>query len=101
MTNTIGNPPVSRAQNLPAEVARDVSVISVRHPRISETITKLWGSIVLHDYLNTLIFDDRGGRQGFAEPVASALFRIFEGHRTLVQAGNSGDIWDVILERVK
>ena len=101
MTNTMANQSVARAQNLPAEVAHDVSVISVRHPRISETITKLWGSVVLHDYLNSIIFDDRGGRQGFSEPTASALFRIFEGHRNLVQAANSGDIWDVILDRVK
>jgi hypothetical protein len=83
---------------LPTDIARDVSVIHKRYPEIGGTIKKLWGSVDLYAYLNSIIFDERGGRQGFAEPTASALFRVYAAHSALGQGKKTGDIWDVILE---
>jgi hypothetical protein len=83
---------------LPTVIARDVSVIQKRYPEIGDTIRRLWGSVDLYAYLNSIIFDERGGRQGFAEPTASALFRVYAGHSALGQGKKTGDIWDVILE---
>jgi hypothetical protein len=101
MTNAISNPLAVSVPILPAEIAREVSVIRKGYPKIGETITKLWGSVDLYAYLNSIIFDERGCRQGFSAPIASALFRVYEGHRRLVHEKKSGDIWDVILAPLK
>jgi hypothetical protein len=54
----------------------------------------------MHTYLNSILFDERGGRQGFPEAVITALFRVYEADRRLVPKASKGDIWDVVLERV-
>jgi hypothetical protein len=86
---------------LPTAIACDVSVIQKRYPEIGDTIRKLWGSVDLYAYLNSIIFDERGGRQGFAEPTASALFRVYAGHSALEQGRKTGDIWEIILEPLR
>jgi hypothetical protein len=35
------------------------------HPRIAQRIEQLWGTSECEQYLNTLIIDNRGNRQGF------------------------------------
>ena len=73
-------PPVE----LPAAVLPDVSIIRQQHPKIGDKITLLWGSAALQKYLNDLIFDERGDREGFPKSSASALLRIFKEHGKLV-----------------
>jgi hypothetical protein len=51
MTDAMPNPLACSAPTLPAEIAREVSVIRKRYPKIGETITKLWGSVDLYAYL--------------------------------------------------
>jgi hypothetical protein len=101
MTDTNSASIAVSVQTLPVGIARDVSVIHRHYPKIGETIAKSWGSVDLYAYLNSIIFDERGGRQGFGEPTASALFRVYAGHRSLGQERKTGDIWDVILEPLK
>jgi hypothetical protein len=84
-----------------AGIDEDVSLILEQYPKVGEKIQKTWGSAGLHNYLESIIFDERGGRHGFPESVVSALFRIYEGHTTLLPEIKRGDIWDVILERIK
>ena len=90
------SPPV-----LTTSMARDVSLIVERYPKIGEKIKQSWGSGDLRNYLNSLIYDERGGRQGFPEKIVSALFRVYEGHTILFPETKRGDIWDVILDRLK
>lgn len=89
------------AAKLPTSIAPEVSLIQEHHPRIFEKITQLWGSADLQNYLDSLIFDERGGRHGFTENIAAALFRIYETHGMLFQPTKKGDIWDVILTQLK
>jgi hypothetical protein len=101
MAGTLSSPDGSSTPAIPAYIAHDVSLILDRYPDIGKKITQLWGSVELNQYLNSLVFDERGGRQGFPEPIASALFRVYEAHRTLVPAMSRGDIWDAILGQIK
>jgi hypothetical protein len=66
-----------------AEAAADISLITEKFARISDKILLMWGSIELQQFLSGLIFDDRGGRQGFPPPIAAALVRIHGEHSKL------------------
>jgi hypothetical protein len=44
-----------------------------KFPRIIERIVELWNKFELDDYLNEIMIDDRGNRQGFPEEVASEI----------------------------
>jgi len=94
-------PSTSSATSFPPEIANDISIIFEKYPDVGKKISQNWGSSRLHDYLNSIIFDERGGRQGFPEQIGSALFRVHEGHSTLFPEIKRGDIWDVILDRIK
>lgn len=85
---------------IPTGIAKEVSLIQAHHPRIVEKITSLWGSADLNIYLDSLIFDERGGRKGFTETISAALFRVYETHGLLFHTPLNGDIWDVILDRL-
>jgi hypothetical protein len=101
MDNSTSSPKAFTAPITPEVIAHDVSLILEHHPNIGKNIKQMWGTVGLHHYLNSVIFDERGGRQGFPEDIASALFRIYEAHKSLVPEKSGGDIWDVILGQVK
>lgn len=101
MTNTPSAFTMNPASPFSIDVSNDISLVHELYPRIGEKLKQLWGSGELNHYLNSIIFDDRGGRQGFPEHVANALFRVYENHRSLVKETKKGDIWDVILEQIK
>ena len=101
MSDANSAPGKSSVPTLPAGIAQDVSLITERHPEIGKNISRLWGSVDLQKYLNTIIFDERGGRHGFSEAIVLALFRINEGHTSLIHAARGGDVWDVILDRLE
>jgi len=73
-------PPVK----LPSGVQADVSVICDHYPRIGEKITLLWGTAELQKYLNNLIIDGRGDREGFPQHIASIILKIHQEHGKLV-----------------
>jgi hypothetical protein len=102
MSNAISASAYVPYTSSPAELAQDVSMIQRLFPRIGEKIISMWGSVALNSYLSSLIFDERGGRQGFPEQIAAALFRLLKGHEALIHSEKkNGDIWDVILDQVK
>ncbi len=100
MTITLTAPKPHSAPDLPPGIAQDVSFIHENFPNIGHKIMQAWGTGELHRYLGTLIFDERGGRHGFPEPIVSALFRVHETDRRMVPEAAKGDIWDVVLDRL-
>jgi hypothetical protein len=101
MTEKFSASAPSFSPKLPATIAHDISLILEQYPNVGKKIAQLWGSVDLHNYLNSIVFDERGGRHGFPENIVSALFRVSEAHKTLVPEKNGGDIWDIILGQVK
>lgn len=86
------------APALPAAVAGNVSLIREQYPKIGDKIAVMWGSVELHKYLSEIIFDARGGRQGFPAPVISALLQVFEQHSALLpKSDDEDDTWDHVL----
>ena len=54
-----------------------------KFPRIVEKIAVLWGTPQLARYFSELLFDDRGGREGFPPDIMIELFRLSNFHETL------------------
>ena len=69
---------------LPSAVQPDVSMIQEQYPNIGEKIALRWGSAELQKYLNGLVFDERGDREGFPRPIAAAIMRLIKEHGKLV-----------------
>ncbi len=80
MTQRISNPKSFPANKIPAEIAVEVLILLETFPRIGNRTALLWGTVDLQNYLNTLIVDERGGREGFPHPVAEAILRIHGEH---------------------
>jgi hypothetical protein len=95
MTVNIVSPKVPPAPILPPDIALDFSLVQKQFPKIGEKMSLMWGTVVLQDYLNKIIFDERGGRQGFPMPIVSALMRLYEYHSKLIPdvASNNQDTW--------
>ncbi len=96
MAIKIATPKAPGVPVLPTTIAPDFSLIQEQFPKIGEKITVMWGSVALQDYLNKIVFDERGGRQGFPMPVVSALMRLHEYHGTLMPEAKAEDTWDGI-----
>lgn len=96
MALKIATPKTPSAPLLPPDLAADFSLVQEQFPKIGEKITLMWGSVVLQEYLTKIIFDERGGRQGFPMPVVSALMRLHEYHGTLMPEAKAGDTWERI-----
>jgi hypothetical protein len=78
----------------PPEIASDISLIVEKYARIGDRITLLWGSAELQTYLNNLILDERGGREGFPPPIASAILRIYTAHSKLIVEDHK-NVWNM------
>lgn len=77
----------------PQEVAYEVKLVHEQFPRVGAKIAGLWGSVELQRYLSETIFDARGGRQGFPQPIVSALMSIYHFHESLVPDQGNDDVW--------
>ena len=86
---------------IPNSLAKEISLIQELHPKISQKITQMWGSVDLQNYLDSIVFDERGGRHGFAENVGVAIFKVYETHGKLLHPKKNGDVWDVILGQLE
>ena len=64
------------ADNFPEAIAQ-------RFPHILARLADLWGSAALDAYLDELMLDDRGGRQGFPPDVGTEIFRLISLHASL------------------
>jgi hypothetical protein len=56
------------------------AVVAELYPRIAERVKQLWGTPECDRYLDELLIDKRGNRQGFPPPVVSALLALSEEH---------------------
>ena len=62
-----------------------------KFPRIVEKIAVLWGSPQMTRYFTELLFDDRGGREGFPSDIMTELFRLSNFHESLKPARTAMD----------
>ena len=97
MAIKIAVPKAPRAPVLPPDVAPCLTLVQDQFPKIGEKITLMWGSVLLQQYLSKIIFDERGGRQGFPTPVISALMRLYDYHGALMPEPKAGDDWEHVV----
>jgi len=57
--------------------------IAQRFPHILAKVADLWGSAALDTYLDSLMLDERDGRQGFPPDVATEIFSLSSLHGAL------------------
>lgn len=57
-----------------------IDYIGVRFPHISERIRLLWGYADCVAYLESLLVDDRGGRQGFPKDIFMMITELVDIH---------------------
>ncbi|MDB5806227.1 MAG: hypothetical protein JWN73_3549 [Betaproteobacteria bacterium] len=58
--------------------ASKLSALELRYPRVAQRITQHWGKPTLGELLNNLVFDSRGGRQGFTFPAMEELLFLLD-----------------------
>lgn len=66
--------------------------IAQRFPHILARLADHWGSASLDAYLESLMLDDRDGRQGFSPEVATEIFRLMSLHASLGLTRSSNGI---------
>lgn len=64
-------------------------------PRILEQIGAQWGTAACEDYLDKLIFDDRGDRAGFPPPILEAILILQRIHFKQFGSFRPAHPWDV------
>ena len=79
-----------------ANVGSGQSAIEERFPRIAKALCELWGKPGYMPYLHSLVFDERGGRQGFPPDVSSELFMLYG----LLDYQVQGDMWTQSDQRI-
>lgn len=86
------------AASLDAATATDPSLLSSleqRYPRVTLELVERWGKPSLESFLDNLILDSRGGRQGFAPDAMEELLLLHTVHR---ENRPSSDLWQVKAE---
>ena len=82
------------------ELAEDALVLlKSDFPRIYASLTVLWGTRQSETFLDGLILDDRGNRQGFPPTAMSALLALQRVHYQQFGTFKRVDPWDVVLKR--
>ena len=74
------------------------SALEGKYSRVFNNIMKYWGTPKCDEYLEELIVDKRGGRQGFPADVAGDIVRLSKVHQRLLevraaQLAPKGDPW--------
>jgi len=70
-----------------------LSVIQQHFERIAQSINQFWGSEHFDSYIEKLLIDERGSRQGFPPEVAEALLRLSRLHVERFGFGRADDVW--------
>ncbi len=89
--------PSSKATELIAKIPKDLSLIHVysEYPRILNKIANTWNEPrEFYPYIDSLLLDSRGGRQGFPFAVARELNRLAQHYEQFVKRRPGGN-WDV------
>jgi hypothetical protein len=96
MAINIVTPKTPQAPALPPGLASSYVLIKEKFPKVAEQIALKWGTIGLQEYLSKIIFDERGGRQGFPMAIVSALMQLHEFHSTLLPqaTASSEQVWE-------
>ena len=55
-----------------------MSAIEEEFPRIAKTLCEHWGKATYLPYLSSLVFDERGSRQGFPVDVCVEHFMLYD-----------------------
>ena len=66
-----------------------LSAIEEKFPRIAQELCAHWGKPEYLPYLSKLVFDERGGRQGFPMDVCLELFLLYD----LLDYRQESDVW--------
>jgi hypothetical protein len=66
------------------------SAIEEKFPRIAKELCERWGKLDYGACLNSLVFDMRGGRQGFPPDVSSELIML----HGMLEFQAQGDVWN-------
>lgn len=75
-----------------------VAVLKTLFPRVHQNLVTLWGTGPGEAYLDGLIMDDRGDRQGFPANVLRALLVLQRVHFQTFGTFKKIDPWDVGLK---
>jgi hypothetical protein len=73
-----------------------VAVLKTKFPRIHQNIVNLWGRPDGETFLDNLIMDDRGGRQGFPQDAMAALLLLQRVHFQKFGTFKKVDPWDIV-----
>lgn len=76
-------------QSAGSKAGSELSAIEEKFPRIAKALSELWGQEAYASYLRSLVFDERGGRQGFPPDVSMELFML----QGLLDLQSEGDVW--------
>lgn len=69
--------------------------LNAAFPRIHDQIRSLWGTAACEDYLDKLVFDERGDRAGFPPPVLEAILILQRIHFKEFGSFRPATPWDV------
>ena len=79
-----------------------VAVLRMNFPRIHQNVVSLWGTPQGETFLDGLIMDDRGGRQGFPPGVMHALLLMQRVHFQKFGTFKKVDPWEIVkIEKFK
>ena len=73
-----------------------IAVLKSNFPRIHQNIVSMWGRPEGEEFLDNLIMDDRGGRQGFPQDVMGALLLLQRVHFQKFGTFKKVDPWDLV-----
>jgi hypothetical protein len=81
-----------------AELPIDAKItqLAVRYPRVANQLAENWSRPdIIKPYLDTLLIDDRGGREGFPADVVAELLRLSHYYETLMSpAIQEKTVWE-------
>lgn len=73
-----------------------VAVLKKNFPRIHQSVVSLWGTAQGEIFLDGLIVDDRGGRQGFPPDVMQGLLLLQRVHFQKFGTFKKVDPWEIV-----
>lgn len=90
---------VDRAQPEQSEKQRfdeAVAAVKMKFPRIHQSIVSLWGTAQGEAFLDGLIVDERGGRQGFPPDAMQALLLLQRVHFQKFGTFKKVEPWEIV-----
>lgn len=87
-------PPLEKQPTDKELVDAAIATLKAEFPRIHQKLIPLWGSAQGEAYLDSLIVDERGNRQGFPPDVMRSLLVLQRVHFELFGTFKRVDPWD-------